>query len=496
MRNAMAFLLLGLLSMPLSAQTPLDLARALRERGDLHGAVNELRAHIAAHPDDAVAHALLGETSYWLQQFDSAAASYGRALDLDADNESIRLQFGRMLVEIRRFDRAREVLHALTQRSDATGAEALYLVGTTWYWSGDLARARARFQDALALAPEHEGAARALGEIRATLSPWFRIDPTGASDTQTLTRVGTSAGAGLFLTPRVVLDVDAEYTRFAWSDSATAVSTGGAGLRVQVAGSPLTVEAGAGMAHWSLAAQTRLTARATARLALARNASLSAEFLRAPYTNTTASLTAPQLPDRFVLRLALDAPSGWTGEAAARVERFGDGNRTRAVWAWLLAPLARGSAADLRIGWQIGWQDAQESRFALASSSTLATGERRFTGRYVPYYTAERILSHGPAAALAVRPSSSVTFDANGSWGLHAAEDAPYWFAADSLPESAPVRGIYRRTFHPLEVRAALRIVASTRTTLFLEGTHARTAFYDDSRARAGILVRLLPPER
>ena len=119
--------------------------------------------------------------------------------------------------------------------------------------------------------------------------------------------------------------------------------------------------------------------------------------------------------------------------------RYWSGDLARAVWAWLLAPLARGSAADLRIGWQIGWQDAQESRFALASSSTLATGERRFTGRYVPYYTAERILSHGPAAALAVRPSSSVTFDANGSWGLHAAEDAP--FAPGDLYQESKLEG-------------------------------------------------------
>lgn len=377
-------------------------------------------------------------------------------------------------------------------RTHPDDAEALFLLATIDYWSGRVKRAREGLGRVLEIDPDHEGAAATLHEIRSAYSPWIRLDPSGGRDTQALVRAGLSGEAGLFITPGLTLDGRASWIRFAWSDSSAHVATGDVGLRATVAG-PLALELRAGLANWSGPAITRFTARGAATLRLGAHTSAEFSAERLPYLHTTASIATAVLPTRFQLRVGLDHASGWMGEAAGRSDRFGDGNAVHSVWAWLLAPIVSDEASGFRAGWHVGYQDAGQSRYTSVAGAS-SDGAGTLPGRYVPYHTPERTFTHGPAGALALWPNGSVALFANASWGLHAAEDAPFFFPADTLPDSPINRGEYRRSFHPLEARATLRLRAGPRTSLFLESTHRRTAFYDDTRFRSGVLVVFLPP--
>jgi hypothetical protein len=496
MRLPIAILLLGLVASPLAGQTVLERIRVQRDSGDLAGAAAALELHLASNPRDAPARALLAETRYWLRDFEAAIAAYELALALDPSNDAIRLDFGRTLVELQDSKAAIEVLGPLASRADAAGIEALFLLATLDYRSGERSRARAQFEMVLGIVPDHAGALRSLAEIRQATAPWLRIEPQYERDTQTVTRAGATVEAGVFLTPLVILDLRSSVIRSGWSDSTTNIAGADVGVRARMAGARTTLEAAIGAAHWSLAGETRVVGRIGAAVDLAAHLTLAASAARAPYTNTTASLSAPLAPHRYQLRLTLDRPDSWTGEVAGRTEQFPDDNRVVAGWAWLLAPIITGSAGHLRLGWHAGYQDARESRFEPVPAGVLPDGTRRFTGRYVPYYSPARIVTHGPAGALTVRPSTAVTVSANGSWGLHAAEDAPFYFAADTLPDAQPVRGVHRRTFHPVEARAALNLAGSARTSLTFEAHHIRTAFYDATRVLAGIVIVFAPRGR
>jgi hypothetical protein len=85
--------------------------------------------------------------------------------------------------------------------------------------------------------------------------------------------------------------------------------------------------------------------------------------------------------------------------------------------------------------------------------------------------------------------SRTVAMSANGSWAFSAHEDAPYFFAADTLANSPPGAGTYRRAFHPLEVRASLSAALSPRMSGYVEAAHSRTAFYEATRAHVGMLI-------
>jgi hypothetical protein len=197
----------------------------------------------------------------------------------------------------------------------------------------------------------------------------------------------------------------------------------------------------------------------------------------------------PLAPDRFDGRIALDR-ARISGEAAVRRERFPDDNDVRTAYAWLLTPIVRGARGDLKVGYGISWQDSDESRaVGVLDGIDPATGLRRFAVRYAPYHTPLNSVAHSIAGSMSLALSRTVSMSANASWAFGAREDAPYFFAADTLADSPPGAGTYRRAFHPLEVRGSLSAALSPRVNGYVEAAHSRTAFYEATRAHIGMLV-------
>ena len=93
----------------------------------------------------------------------------------------------------------------------------------------------------------------------------------------------------------------------------------------------------------------------------------------------------------------------WLGEAAVQRQRFPDANVVRSAYAWLLAPLARGTNGQLQAGYSAAIADADEDRFVLARpQQPFPPTDPRFdfAGVYHPYYTPARIVAHSVIAAI------------------------------------------------------------------------------------------------
>lgn len=463
-------------------------AAALRDAKDFAGAVALLEGWTRDHSADAGSIWMLAQTLYWMHRNDDAIASYDRALALEPDDRALRLDYGRVLVELRRHRTALAVLEPLRQRDDGWAVEADYLVGLSDYWRGDLSAAADAFDDVLARAPEHVEATRLRSEIRAATASWLHLQPSGRHDTQTLDRAGFDGELGFFLSPMQWIALEGSLARLSWTDSTSTVVSGLIATRAQV-GPALAIEAAVGAARWSAADSMSLVGRASIELRPASRFTLTAEAERAPYTSTTASIMAPLAPDRLEMRVAIDRVH-LTGEAAVRLERFPDDNQVRTAYAWLLTPLVRGARGDLKVGYAVAWQDADESRaMGVVDGIDPVTGLRGFAVRYAPYHTPVNLVAHSVAGAASIALSPVVSLSANGSWAFSAHDDAPFFFAADTLSGSPPGGGSYRRTFHPLEVRASLSAALSARVNGYVEAAHSRTVFYEATRAHIGMLI-------
>ncbi|MCI0433579.1 MAG: hypothetical protein L0271_08010, partial [Gemmatimonadetes bacterium] len=455
--------------------TAREVDRICRETGFL-AAADILRAELRRQPDSGDAARLLAQTLYWLKDVHGARGVYDTALRLHPQDSTLRLQYGRMLLETRAWGEARSVLTPLRQEP-AARAEAAALLGTLAYWQGDLTRAKRLFLEALRERPNHADAQRQLREIQAASAARIRLFARGRHDDQPLDHVGVGVEASWFATPLIPIAARTEPLGFRspvgrvqrlWSNE---VEVRGyvppARIEFEVAGGALRRDP----------QLTTWTGRAGFGIRFTSTIVLRGRLERRPYLNTTASLTIPITFRGERGTLSWTDPRGWLAEAGIEAQKFPDSNVVRNSFAWLLAPIVHNRNGDLQMGYAWGWANADQSRFVLADTSQrVAPTDPRFafSGRYVPYFTPDRQITHSAAAAMAVHSATGFSVRVNGSYAVRATENAPLL----TLVNGGVGRVTYERRYSPWTTRGSIAVPAGAHVTLGLAAEVGRTAFY------------------
>jgi hypothetical protein len=453
-------------------------AERLRTDGQLTAAVSLLQTHLASHPDDGDATRLLAQTLYWLRRIDDAQRVYVAGMQRHAADTSLRLEYGRMLVETNHRSEAHTVLEPLTIHP-STRAEALTLLGTLAYWDGDLTRARRLFTTALESAPGFADARRQLLEIDAASAPWIRLTAGARHDDQPLDRIAGGVEAGWYLTPLVPLRVRAEPMAFRLpNETVERLWMTEAGISAYLPAARLDVDAAGGAVRYQGVSDTlRWSARAGVGVRVTSTVAVRARVERGPYLNTTASLSSQVLVETARASAAWNDPRGWMAEAGIDAQRFPDDNIVRSAYAWMLVPIVRARDGEVQAGYAWGHADADDSRFELARPAQPIPPTDPgfdFSGRYVPYYTPARQVTHSVTAAAAVGPASGPRVRIAGAYGVRATELAPVLTVVDG----EITRVFYERTYSPWNVRASLAIPASRRVSFGVNLDAGRTGFY------------------
>ncbi|MCC6553438.1 MAG: tetratricopeptide repeat protein [Polyangiaceae bacterium] len=185
---------------------PEDLrARALDllSEGDTAGGISDLRAHLAAEPDDEGAWLALGTAYAAIAHWPDAARALGRAVELDGEVADARLLYARALVALGKLDDAAfQLLQAA--RQDPPDPRALVELGVVLYDKRLYDKAARWLAEACEAAPSDPRAAYALGlahearrDIAAAIAAYreaLRRDPAHAD--ARLTLADALAGAG------------------------------------------------------------------------------------------------------------------------------------------------------------------------------------------------------------------------------------------------------------------------------------------------------------
>ena len=453
------------------APTPdaLTQAQRLRDAGNIAGAAELLRPQLTREPDNGDAARLLAQTLYWLQDLGGARAIYEEALARHPQDTTLRLQFGRMLAETGERARARELVTPL-QGIQTTEIEANALLGTIAYWEGDLATAQRCFEAVLRLDPSHAEVRRQHVEILAATAPWVRVSSGFRGDDQPLDRIAVGLEAGWFANPLLPITARVEPLNYRLGDSTTrsllaaevAVAHFAPRLRLE------TQMAGGVLRRSDTADELDWTGRVALGVRLTRSLVARVRTERTPYLYTASSLDAPVVIQPTTALLHLEDPRGWLGEAAYQHQLFPDDNTIRTFYAWQLVPLLHRDAAEFQGGYSFVTEDADESRFVLASPvQPYPPNDPRFnfTGYYAPYYTPSDVIAHSVIMAATLRPSRTTSVRIGGGYALHATEDAPLTMTP--------------RDFSPWNVRGSLESALTGRMTLSATGELGRTAFYE-----------------
>lgn len=486
---------------PAPAQAPMDSsdverARRLVDRGAYGEASALLAEYLDTHPSHARVRWLRARSLYWQGRHAAAREEYGRAVEALPDEPALRVDYGRVLAETGRRERARRVLERAVQQAREAGqpgteADARELLGKVAYWSNRYGDARRHLEGALEIDPDRPEARRILTELQRMSAPWVALGGQYRGDSQPLRGRSLNLEAGLPLSPRVALSLSAVPHQLT-GDGGTwrSVREGSGALEVNWPG-PLETRLEAGRVRHVAAGRAGWTGRGELNARLGAGFSLAGTGERWHYRHTTGVLDSALFVESASARLRRERPAGWGGQIGGRVDRFPDGNRIRSGHLWVLAPVWSEGGDAFRLGYAFRAADAERSTFRLASSTPSGSGSRlshrpgphvggdspgdggtAAEGTYSPYYTPEAVRSHSAVVALQVRAGPDVTLSADGAVGIHATEQVP---AAGS---SGGTLNYIGRTFRPWRLGGQLRMEPTRGTALDLEAGYREDAFF------------------
>ena len=463
-------------------------AGQLRDSGRFVEAIEVLRRHRALHPDDGDAIRMLAQTLYWVKDVSAARALYDSGLVLHPVDTALRLQYGRMLMEIGDPAQSKSTLDPLVTASPPN-PQALELLGTIAYWQGDFTSARRSFERAIAGDTSLVDARRQLNEIRALTATWIRTVARGSTDDQPVKGAGAEIETGYYINPLWAL-IGRARSSFLSEDASTSPSasstnlsvfSGSIGVAGSIPSSRINISVDGGLFNRSTPSKLDWTAKGElgARLGSFVKAAVRAE--RASYLYTEASLRTHVMTNSIGAALDVDR-HGWIGKAAFDLLRFPDENSTSTAYAWAMAPLVRTAGATLQAGYSASYQDAQQLRFVRNAADSR--------GHYDPYYTPQNMFINSVIGAFTGSGTTGLVVRLGGSYGFHAREDAPTFTIA---PGGSIVLESFNRSFHPWSARASLEKTMTPRSVLSAHIDHSKTAFYHVTNAVIELTWRLAP---
>jgi arylsulfatase A-like enzyme/tetratricopeptide (TPR) repeat protein len=142
------------------------LQKAMLARGPAAPAALRVIEEVARRdPGNPYAHFALGGLAYREGQLSVAAAAYARGLELDPDRPGMRLPYGNLLRDMRRFEESERHLRIALEQTTADDHRTRIGLARTLLARGQTPEARKLLAGVLAKAPEHVEALAAQGEL-------------------------------------------------------------------------------------------------------------------------------------------------------------------------------------------------------------------------------------------------------------------------------------------------------------------------------------------
>jgi Tfp pilus assembly protein PilF len=467
-------------------------ARAIRAReaGDYATAIRLLQELVKVEPRPEWL-GLLAETQAWNKKFEDAERVYQGALKRFPGSRDLELGLARVFAWQGRYPEARHVLSRLVDRNP-DDVEALESLGLVEYWSGDFRSASRDFRRVLGRRPDSAEARRGLAGIDSASAARYEFSTAFGSDDQPYRGGHFQTLVSAFSDPLTRWDgtVGSYVLRAAGQEDANGVAPyTRLGMETVIPSVRLTItpwiEAlrfpdGHTESLWGIALRHSLgpwgdvTARASRQELLLVRSSID------------------EHPSVTSVGVAWDwkRPSGWLARLEASRLRYFDSNDGWSASGFALAPLGSLSGFTFSIGPAVSYQDADESRFQLASSVSVPLGGGAFhyeyTGQYDPYWTPHRLWDVRLTAVVQGNVSRNLTAKVQADGGY--AHDRAVGFGPETGSTAVPPAAFsffYDREYHPWRLAASLALTLTSGMRLEVGYEHRVTVFYTSDTLHA-----------
>jgi len=459
----------------------LEKAKDFKNKGDLDNAEAVLKKYHALIPSDFEATWLYAQTAYQNKNFDMSILIYQEALELQPKNYPLKLDFGKMLLDIGEYDAADTLIDKYL-KFEPGNVEALMCKTRILYREGKYDETFNSAGNVLSKEPGNKEAKRIREEIEFLKIPWFKFNFSYFNDNQPMSGYTPSLEGGLYLGAASFINFKIQPLIFERQQNTLNINWLQVENRIRVGKEDLDITLGAGIIKYP-DADAILTGKLRLDKVIERKFLLSLFGERKPYVSTIASFDTTVIQNYTGASIELLSKDNWTGKLAGEGNIFADDNFNYSLYSWVLSPSLKISDFDFKFGAGMSWSTSKHSRFV--SEKTLEQIESEYTpsytikGIYKPYFTPQSEYINTAIAKMIFHPMKEFQLGLNVNFGFIALNEKPFlYLAADSSNNKYMAREFTSGSFQPWDVTTYLIIQPSKKFSLSAEFNYTSTSFF------------------
>lgn len=407
-------------------------------------------------------------------------------------NPQDTIAFARSLAYQKHFNEAKKLLSEVIAR-DSSQPEANKLLAYIDLWTGHINAARQRAKKILQNQPGNQDAVTILNQIKAYTTPYVMLNMNLESDDQP--RTGNSYGfeAGMYRSWCWSPVIQAQLNRFTIGDSSYNSLWLQAGNKINV-GTKTTISFGAGVfQHLLNTGSSYFTGRLGITQKMGASFSAEAGFEKKPYQYSIASVTKPVLEQDLTLALNFNKNDNWLGKVGYQQQHFNDSNNIHTAYAWLLFPIVKSKAFNLKAGYAFSYANSDKNNFVstkpLSDIPASAVAHSTLSGIYDPYFTQQNQLINAVLASVSISFSKSIQFSTRASIGVYAQANNPsLTYEKDRGNQAFISKTFSTITYTPVECINSLQVKLSPAFSIQAFYNYSKLLFY--TRNQGGLQLK------
>ncbi|MCX6249661.1 MAG: tetratricopeptide repeat protein [Bacteroidetes bacterium] len=481
---------------PQNTADTLETARQLRDHGKNKEAYSILKKYEKHHSRDFNTLWLYGQLSYLNSRFGKSKSLYEKAIQSSPRNLYLQLDYGKMLVNIGEFDKAKPYLTTYSEY-DPGNSQVYASLAKIDYWQGDYNAALKKLERIRPTEKESRDINMLRENIRISKTPWISVTEGYVTDNQPMQSYTTQLQGGLYLHPLSFLNFDVEVPVFLKEGATYSAFWFQAGNKAIIGKAGINIDADLGILKFPVGNKTTWTGKLTFEKKLFRHLRITLKAERSPYFYTIRSIDTAIIENQYAAMVRWDKFRSWSGEAAYNFHRFPfDKNNLVTVYGWVFTPPLRLSVFEFRIGYSFNHSTTDKLHFVpektLAEILTNYDATAQIHGIYNPYFTPKNQVSHSAMLGITIFPWKPIDFSINASFGIIGSAMIPYFYLdSNAVAETYINQGLVKVRYTPIQVNALANIHLSRVMKLQLLYTFHRTYYFTSNYAGIGIRINL-----
>lgn len=442
-------------------------------------AENLLKNYYPNHVDDLQTNWLYAQVLHWTNKNDLSEEKFNKAITLAPNNNTIQLDFARMLYESNRFNKAQLLLNNL-KFIDETKAEALLMLATIYFWNGNIVQANETIAEIKKAYPETKITDELTKNITQIKKFNLNTEFEYQSDNQPLKYLLEKIEIGQYQSWLLNPKFEISNTNF---NPTKQTFTSNLSNKFYFYSIGLSASTSIGI-YKNFSDKTDWIGEFNLNKKIVKNTTFKLGLNKKPYVGTLASTTFNLTQNNFFSEIDYENNKLLSFHTGFNNQFFSDKNTIKSFSSWILTKPYQLSNLKVQLGYGFNYSDSNINTYiAKESLNQVITNfnpNESIEGYYNPYFTPKNQSVNSLLLILNYKLTNRIDFYAKGNYGFSANCQNPFiYLNTDSMGNIIFVNDSNKVTFNPYDITGTLAYSVLSNFGIKLTFIHQETFFYN-----------------